>query len=369
MVHGISGKSRSVFIFGLVLMLLVFVSMASAAEQKNVLVLNAYHDGYQWTNDITKGIMSVIDASKVKVYIDYLDTKRNPGETYQRGLDDFYKTKFKGVNFDAIVVSDDDALGFLRRNRDKMFPNVPVIFTGINWFTPEKLGGQKGITGVNEDADVQATLDLMISLHPGAKKIYVVNDTTTTGKVVREKFNQIMPKYQGKVEFLWLEDIEMSKILETVSSLTADSLVLITVFQKDKAGNFFEFSESTKMVSDASKVPMYGLWDFNLQHGIVGGMLTSGFYQGKAAGDMLNRVLRGTSPDAIPVLMESPNKYMFDYVQMARFKIDRAKLPPGSIVMNQPGANVAVSRTFIWGVGFLMVLLTMGAAILIYKRL
>ncbi|HSW62713.1 MAG TPA: ABC transporter substrate binding protein [Dissulfurispiraceae bacterium] len=369
MVHGISGKSRSLFILCLALMLMVFISMASAAEQKNVLVLNAYHDGYQWTNDITRGILSVLDLNKVKVYIDYLDTKRNPGEPYQRGLDDFYKTKFKGVNFDAIVVSDDDALGFMRRNRDRLFPNVPVIFTGINWFAPEKLGGLKGVTGVNEDADVQATLDLMISLHPGAKKIYVVNDTTTTGKVVHDKFNQIMPKYQGKVEFIWLEDIEMSKILETVSKLGADSLVLMTVFQKDKAGNFFEFSESTKMVSDASKVPMYGLWDFNLKHGIVGGMLTSGFYQGKAAGDMLNRVLRGTSPDAIPVLMESPNKYMFDYVQIDRFKIDRAKLPPGSTVLNQPGANVSVSKTFVWGIGFLMVLLSMGAAFLIYKRL
>ena len=368
MVHGISGKVMGIFMVCLVLMCMSFFSEASAAEQKNVLILNAYHDGYQWTNDITKGVMSVLDLNRVKVYIDYLDTKRNPGEAYQKAVDEYYRTKFRGISFDAIVVSDDDALGFMRRNRDRMFPNVPVIFAGINWYTPEKLGGLKGVTGVNEDADVQATLDLMLALHPGTKKIYVVNDTTTTGKVVHDKFNQIMPKYQGKVEFVWLEDIEMSKILETVSKLGNDSLVLMTVFQKDKAGNFFEFSESTKLVSEASKVPMYGLWDFNLKHGIIGGMLTSGFFQGKAAGDLLNRVLKGNSPDGIPVLMESPNKYMFDYIQLDRYKIDRSKLPSGSIVLNQPGANVSVSKTVVWGMGFLLVLLTLGAAYFIYKR-
>ncbi len=366
---GISGKSTGMLVACLVLMLLSVFSAAYAAEQKNVLILNAYHDGYQWTNDITKGVMSVLDANKVKVYIDYLDTKRNPGDPYQKGLDDFYRTKFKGVSFDAVVVSDDDALAFMRRNRDKMFPNIPVVFTGINWFTPEKLGGLKGITGVNEDADVQATLDLMLSLHPAVKKIYIVNDTTTTGKVVHDKLDQIIPKYQGKVEFVWLEDVEMSTIVATVSKLGTDSLVLMTVFQKDKAGTFFEFSESTKLVSDASKVPMYGLWDFNLKYGIVGGMLTSGFYQGKAAGDMVNRILKGTSPDSIPVLMQSPNKYMFDYVQLDRFKIDRSKLPSESIVLQRPGANVSVSKTLIKIIGALMVLVTIIAAYLIAKRL
>lgn len=369
MTHRTSGKGKGVLFFCLALMLILVVASAASAATKNVLILNSYHNGYKWTDDITRGAMSTFDEKNAKVYIDFLDTKRNPGESYIKDLDEFYKSKFKNISFDVIITSDDDALGFMRRNRDRLFPKVPIVFAGVNWFTEEKLGGLKQITGVNEDADAQATIDLMLQLHPATKKIYVVVDTTTTGKVVVDKLNQVTPKYKGKVEFIYLQDLEMDKITETVSKLGGESLVLMTVFQKDRAGTFFEFSESTALVSAKSSVPMYGLWDFNLGYGIVGGMLTSGEEQGKAAGSMANRILRGESADAIKVLMESPNKYMFDYKQLSRFGIDRTKLPPKSKVINEPGANYSMSKATVWTIGTVMILLTLGCAYFLYKRL
>lgn len=368
MTHRTSGKGKGILILCLACLLILSLASLASAATKNVLILNSYHNGYKWTDDITRGVQSVLDEKKVKVYIDFLDTKRNPGEAYLKNLDEFYKSKFRSNTFDVIVTSDDDALGFIKRNRDKLFPNTPVVFAGVNWYTPEKTAGHKLITGVNEDADAQATIDLMLQLHPATKKIYVVVDTTTTGKVVVAKLNEVTPKYKGKVEFIYLQDIEMDKIIETVSKLGPDSLVLMTVFQKDRAGNFFEFSESTSMVSEKSKVPMYGLWDFNLGFGIVGGMLTSGEEQGKAAGTIANRIIRGESADAIPVLMESPNKYMFDYKQLSRFGIDRGKLPPKSKVINEPGANYSMSKATVWTIGGLMIFLTLGCAYFIYRK-
>jgi ABC-type uncharacterized transport system substrate-binding protein len=369
MTHRTSGKGKGMLLFCLTLVLILMCASLASAATKNILILNAYHNGYKWSDDITRGVQSVVDEKKAKLYIDFLDTKRNPGEAYTKNLDELYKTKFRNVSFDVIVTSDDDALNFMKRNRDKLFPNTPVVFTGVNWYIPEKTAGHKLMTGVNEDADAQATIDLMLQLHPATKKIYVVVDTTTTGNVVVAKMNQVTPKYKGKVEFIYLQDLEMEKILETVSKLGADSLVLMTVFQKDRAGNFFEFSESTELVSQKSSVPMYGLWDFNLGFGIVGGMLTSGEEQGKAGGQMVNRILKGESADAIPVLMESPNKYMFDYKQLSRFGIDRAKLPPKSRVINEPGANYSMSKGTVWMIGGFMIFITLGFAYFIYKRL
>ena len=332
------------------------ISIASAEARivvkKNVLILNSYHHGYKWTDDETQGAIAGLYPvrNEIKVVIEYMGTKWAYAEPYFEQLRGAYKYKFRKIRFDLIIATDDDAFNFLKRNRDELFPNTPVVFCGVNWFKPESVpAGFKGYTGVNEGVDIPATLDLMLNLHPGAKKVYVVIDMTTTGKTVHAQFEGIVPKYKGKVSFAFLEDMDMSEILDTVGKLGNDSLVFMTIFQKDKAGTFFEFDESTSLISKSSRVPVYGLWDFNLGFGIVGGMLTSGYNQGKTAGEVALRILKGEKADAIPVLMKSPNRFMFDYTQMQRWNISRSNLPAGSVVIKEPPSFYTVNKGLVWG--------------------
>jgi len=342
------------FIFCLFIYLpLIFIGTAEARieDKKNVLILNSYHQGYKWTDDETKGSIAGLDPVRndFKVVIEYMGTKWVYDEPYFEQLRSTYKYKFKGIRFDIIIATDDDAFNFLKHNRDELFPNTPVVFCGVNWFKPESVpAGFKRYTGVNEDADIPSTLDLMLNLHPGAKKVYVVTDMTTTGKKIHAQFEAIIPKYKDKVSFTFLEDMDMSEILDTVGKLGNDSLVLITLFHKDKAGNFFEFDESASLISKSSRVPVYGLWDFDLGFGIVGGMLTSGYNQGKTSGELAVRILKGEKADAIPVLMKSPNRFMFDYTQMQRWNIRRSDLPADSVVINEPPSFYAVNKGLVW---------------------
>ena len=64
--------------------------------------------------------------------------------------------------------------------------------------------------------------------------------------------------------------------------------------------------------------------------------MVSGYFQGKAAAEMVAKILRGTDVKSIPVLMDSPNRYMFDYSVMQRFKIVESDLPQGSLLINKP---------------------------------
>jgi PAS domain S-box-containing protein len=105
---------------------------------------------------------------------------------------------------------------------------------------------------------------------------------------------------------------------------------------RDRTGNFFAYEESLDHIYQAAKVPIYSFWDFYLGRGIVGGMLTSGFQQGKAAAEITLRILKGEDAARIPVLRKSPNQYMFDYRQLQRFSISFANLPADSTVVNTP---------------------------------
>ena len=332
------------------------ISIASTEARiemkKNVLILNSYHQGYKWTDDETRGAIAGLDPVRndIKVVTEYMGTKWAYAEPYFEQLRSTYRYKFQNIRFDLIIATDDDAFNFLKRNRDELFPNTPVVFCGVNWFKPGSVpAGFKGYTGVNEDVDIPATLDLMLNLHPGARKVFVVTDMTTTGKKIHAQFEGIIPKYKDKVGFTFLENMDMSEILDTVGKLGNDSLVLMTIFQRDKAGTFFEFDESTGLISKSSRVPVYGLWDFNLGFGIVGGMLTSGFNQGKRAGEVAVRILKGEKADAIPVLMKSPNRFMFDYTQMQRWNISRSDLPADSVVINKSPSFYTVNKELVWG--------------------
>lgn len=324
---------------------------AGSEPRKNVLILNSYHQGFKWTDEQTQGVVDAMSSrqSQIKFYIAYMDTKWSFDKDYFRLLHETYRVKFKHIRFDAIVATDNDAFNFLRLYRNDTFGEVPVVFCGVNWFKPEDLQGQTRYTGVNEDADIAANLDLMVRLHPAVKHIYIVVDTTTTGQIVHRKVLDQASTYKGRVAIHLLDDLGMPEILSMVSKLGSDSLVFLTIYQQDRSGHFFEYSEIASLLSKHSAVPVYGLWDFYLGHGIVGGKLTSGKAQGTSAGGLALRILAGESPETIPIIMDSPNRHLFDYQQLKRFELSDIELPPGSRVINEPPRFYTLNKSLFWG--------------------
>jgi PAS domain S-box-containing protein len=329
--------------FGFLLLAALSPSLHADLHDKSVLVLHSYYKGYRWTDDEGRGLDSVLlpELGASNIYIEYMDTKRFYGRDLQVQFPDLYARKFAAHRFDAIVATDNNAFDFLREYRDRLFPNTPVIFCGVNYFQESLLAGHRLFTGVSEEADVKDTLDLAFRLHPDTRHLYVVNDTTETGQTVHDELMRLMPSYAGRVDFTFLEDDTMPEILQTLRNLPANSVVFYSFFSHDKTGRFFEYDQSATAIAKASKAPIYGAWDFNLGYGMVGGKLISGFYQGVVAGEIALRVLRGENPDNIPVVRfaaNRPNRYMFDYVQLQRFGIPLSALPKGAMIENMPGS-------------------------------
>jgi PAS domain S-box-containing protein len=335
------------------------VGTGTALAAQRVLLLNSYHPGFKWTDDVTSGVRTVLarESPGVQLHIEYMDTKRVYDPLYYDHLATLYAHKFQNLSFDVIITSDNNAYHFLLTFRDILFPEVPVVFCGVNYFEPESLRGQTAFTGVNEEADLAAGIELALQLHPETRRIVVVNDTTPSGRQVRRRLNQLLAEGRFEVEFRLWEEVTMGTLERWVANLDSGDLLFYTFFIRDEAGGFFEFDESIARIAASCPVPIYGAWDFNLGYGIVGGMLTSGYLQGESAAGLAVRVLSGEPPERLPVVMESPNQYMFDYKQLQRFGIDITDLPPDSIIINQPYNIYSEHRTLIWGVLIAIILL------------
>jgi len=304
----------------------------------NILLLSSYHIGYKWSDEIYQGTLAALNAesSSSSLYVEYMDMKRHYSENRFEALYYSLYEKYKDIRIDYILSADDTAFIFLERYHHNLFPDATVIFCGTNYLEPFQLKGKNHFFGVTEKADIDATFDLMLSLHPDTERIYIINDTTVTGQKVATHINASVSSYQDTITFIDLSDLTMKELLVKAAGLPPKSLIFYTFFFRDNSGTTFEYNESISMIEESSTVPIYGVWDFNLGFGIVGGMLTSGYYQGQAAGELARRLIQGESPEDLPRLSESPNRYMFDYALLQKYDISIKNLPKEAIIINMP---------------------------------
>ncbi|HSK47639.1 MAG TPA: PAS domain S-box protein, partial [Coriobacteriia bacterium] len=198
----------------------------------------------------------------------------------------------------------------------------------------------------------------------------VINDMSATGQANRRIITEeVIPRYSERVEFVFYEDFTMSELLEKVRQIPPDDIILLMTFNQDADGQVFSYDQSIALISRDARTPMYGVWDFYLGRGIVGGALVRGADQGRIAGRMALRILDGTPPEQIPIVRKTPIDYAFDYRQLQRFGFSERALPQQSIVINKPASFYSLYRELVWGVvlGFLS-LVTIIALLLLNIR-
>ncbi len=316
----------------------LFHTDAVSHGKKQILVLHSYNKGLEWTDNEDEGIMSVLRShlDDLEVHTEYIDSKRVDLSTFSSGYFRYLQKKYESTEFEVIITTDDDALNFMLWNRPGLFPGVPIVFCGVNYFDDSRLKADHTLTGVVEAFDIPATLRVALRLQPETSKIVVINDRTTTGLANRKILDRIIPDFASGVKFEFFDNLSMAELQQKVQSLKQGAIILLLTFNKDKLGKDFDYNQSLALISQVAKVPIYGVWDFYLGKGIVGGMLTNGRIQGETAGRMALRILEGESVKNIGVVKESPNRFMFDYRQLKRFDIPISRLPKSSLVVHQP---------------------------------
>ena len=321
-----------------------FIILAAGAGhadiKKQVLILHSYHYGMNWADGVIQGIKKVFADAEAKgiqldVTYEFMDTKKYSTEENLKHLHRIYKYKYKNNRFEVIIASDDAALNFLLKYRNEIFGKIPVVFTGINFFSDDIVRNNFNYTGVVEEADVPATIDLALRLHPKTKKIVVVGDQTITSVMDRKTVRKAMGKYPG-IEFEFLETGDVFFYQRYLQGLPETSIILAMHVNTDNKGKYYSFEESFDIYALDVKRPIYTFWDFYMNRGALGGMIVSGEAQGSEAAKKTLLVLKGQPVDTIPVLKESPNQYIFDFRIMKKFNIGPGDIPAGAIIINKP---------------------------------
>ncbi|MBI5521115.1 MAG: PAS domain S-box protein [Desulfarculus sp.] len=340
--HG-HGRIKSVpLLLACGLALLICLALAGtpapAAAQANlprVVILDSYHQGEDWSDNELAGILPTLQKAypDLAPAIERLDAKRWPGPANLQNVKRYLAGKYQGQRLDLLMVLDNSALDLVLQNRAELFPGVPVVFAGVNGFRPEMIAGQPGITGVKENQNIAGTLELILALQPGTRRVLAVHDYTSSGISMRREAVEALALYRDRLEVTFTSDAPFAQLDQQLRGLPADAVVLILTYVTDQAGRTFTRAESTRLISQASPVPVYAAHETRLGHGILGGLLLEGREHGAQAAEMALQVLAGADPASLPVA-DSRAHPVFDHQVMARFNISRNSLPPGSRIIN-----------------------------------
>ena len=336
---------------------------------RKVLILNSYHKGYYWSDGILEAIEAEFKKSGIgaDIAVEYMDMRYNdPGEVYST-LYELYRLKYADVKFEVIISSDNMALDFLSRYRDKLFKDVPIVFCGINAFDESIIAGQKQITGITEDLDICRNFDMIMRLYPDVKNIMVICENTNP--IAYNEVVSVLPKYENKLHFTVFKDGTFEELGRSLWKVGEDSVILFVGFSTDVTGNYIPLPEVHKMILDNTDRPIFCLWRVMIGYGFLGGVVCDSRLQGEIAAKKAIEILSGESADDMAIIREGFNQPMFDYNVVERFKIPFSKLPAGSILLNEPESFYYRYKPYIWLVSVVLVVLSVSTFFLLINVL
>lgn len=334
------------------ILLLIFIPIilfSNELTQRHILLLNSYNQSMTWVKDITQSVYDTLEPSKNNfiIHIENMDTKRIYNKKYLEQLKKIYKNKYKDIHFDLILSSDNNAFDFLKENRDEIFGNIPVSFSGVNFFSDSDLDGYDNYTGITEEFDALKTLNIALKLKPNTKEIFVINDYLKSGIAWKKSIQRQLINFNKNVKIRYVDNISIKELKKQISTLSSDTIILIGAYFKDSNGVYFTYEKIGEILSHNSKVPVFCLLEFNLNEGVVGGNVIGGYYQGEAMSKIGLQILNGTPLSKLKVQKTGATKNIFDYNELEKYNINMSLLPEDSIILNKPASFFKVHKTVI----------------------
>ncbi len=331
----------------------------------SVLLLNSYHNGYSWSDNIITGLRESLAAAgeTVDLHIEYLDGKRTDSPAVRRELAELLAAKLEETRLAVLITSDNLAFEFARERQQTLFQGVPIVFCGVNGLDPEEIAGQ-AITGVLENVDVASTLRVAKRLHPWARKVVVLGDASVTGLAIRSQVEEAARQLGPLLDFEYHSTNSLPAILDVVSAAPQDVLFYYIPSYFKVRGALYDAEESLEAIEAATARPIYSNWLFLLRHGAVGGRLAQGYDQGWVAGELTTSILRGAAAASLPVRADIDHPYIFHHAKLEQLGVDRSQLPPDSAIVDAPRAFYEVSKELLWTILVFLAVLAIALALL-----
>lgn len=302
---------------------------------KTVLIVHGGPEAFPGNATFDASLREVLFAHptiQVDAHSEYLENEEF-GDAADASLFEYLRIKFAGRRPDLVIANAAPAVTFVLQHRDKLFPNVPVVF--ISAAEPDGLreGTLRGVTGVLRQASQIETLDLALQLHPSTRRLHVVAYAPAVD-AFQERVRSTMAVYAPRLNVTFANEPSLPEMLAVLKALPKDSLIFWVRYSPMSKGRVVFPDEFLPEIAAAAPVPIYASLDTNLGKGVVGGMVRNNISDTRRLGAMALDVLEGRAPETMPV-EEASVQPIFDWRALQRWHIDESRLPAGAEIRDR----------------------------------
>lgn len=362
-------------LFAAVALMAVLWPGLALARDVNILVLHSYHADYAWTQNQHAGFITTLEQAapqhRIACSVEYLDTKRKDySPAYESVFAEYLREKFRDFLPDAIYVTDDHALTFMRHHRARLFPRTPVIFSGINDLWLQTQLDPRFFMGVYERKDVAGNVRLALQMDPALQTLYFVGDGSTSHDLVARHVSEEMAHHFPDLAFEFVTDKNLAGLQRSLAARGAGTVVLTTLGGLQGAGGgAVPIPLAIRALEEAGEFKILSMGANYLTDGVIGGCVLEGVAQGQGAARVLaDKVLGlpavGTEQEVDP----NRARLVFQYPLLERWNIPMSALPAGSTILGAPAQDMGADPRFVLG-GLLFLALQSLVLIFLLPRL
>ena len=324
-----------------VFLLLFFIAFTNsfAKNDSPIFVLNSFHPELRWTMYQVTGIRNALLHAHYSgnLYIEYLDTKNFNYSEMAPMYYELFKRKYKGFDFKVILCTDNDALRFLQKYGNELFPEASYVFSGINNISDSSSIDKKKITGVFCNMAFDENIETIIKILPETKEIVSFFDSTDFGQYIFDEYKESIKKFKNKnIKFTNIFNPTINELLSKLSKLKKGQVIFQGELGKDRNGIVNNPSNITALIKKITKVPLFGSEIDMFPKGVIGGKLVNPYFEGRIAGFLALRILNGENPKDIKIIKSSTAKFIYDYNGLKKNGINQSLLPKTATIVNIP---------------------------------
>jgi signal transduction histidine kinase len=285
-------------------------------------------------------------------FVEYLESDRVPPAD-ARALGNYIRQKYRSRRIDLVMAIADPALQFVLDYRDQLFPEAPVVYSGVAVPNTVDREAGAGLTAVTRGVAYVETLKLALDLHPSTERVFVV--ARSPDRQVVDAVRAELRDFSRRVRLTYLDAETLPRLLDAVKAVPPRSLILHIWYSPN--------DEVARLIAQASPVPVYGTAEMYLGSGIVGGVVRGTRETGARMGEMALQILKGARAQDIPI--ENARLVpTFDWRQLKRWDVDPSRLPAESDIRFRVPTAWESYRWFIVGT-----MTVMGAQLLLIAGL
>ena len=315
-------------------------------QNKRVLFISAYSYGWDTVQTQIEGIKAGVDENTTIDY-EFMDTKRFRTDEWLNMFHDMLKYHLENTDpYDVVIVGDDAALQFAMEYREELFPEIPIVFEGVNDEEyAMKAAENPLVTGIIEKLSVEKNIDMALKVNPTADKVVAILDDSVTADAERKNFYSSAENYP-ELEFSEINAAELktARLQQAISKVDDKTILIYIVMSKDGSGKQYTSDQAVRMIVNYAKVPVYRMVEAGIGDGLLGGNVVSMYKSGEIAAKMAMDILNGTDSGEINVVQDSPNIYCVDEDVMRKFGLEASQFPKDTEFVNHREGFFARNR-------------------------